>query len=207
MSRGDKTKNVRLLFNSLLSLRSQRKERENKEEKCLSFLKKNIVSFSLSFSSAVFLFLWYVLQAVDSFFFSSLLHFFLFLGWTQSVGLLSLFPLFSGRSETTSSVCLSLSLSLLRRERFGKPDLPFEYSAAHKKREGSSLRKKSRLARESRKKKMDWMSPLIAARTAATQRRRSRQRRKRTHPREQIYVTLRPPPRGMPPKFILPLLL
>ena len=102
---------------------------------------------------------------------------------------------------------LSLSLSLLRRERFGKPDLPFEYSAAHKKREGSSLRKKSRLARESRKKKMDWMSPLIAARTAATQRRRSRQRRKRTHPREQIYVTLRPPPRGMPPKFILPLLL
>ena len=57
---------------------------------------------------------------------------------------------------------LSLSLSLLRRERFGKPDLPFEYSAAHKKREGSSLRKKSRLARESRKKR--WIGCLFSLR-------------------------------------------
>ena len=31
---------------------------------------------------------------------------------------------------------LSLSLSLTKRARFGKPDLPLEYSAGHKKREG-----------------------------------------------------------------------
>jgi len=56
----------------------------------------------------------YVL-AVDSFFFSSLfVHFFSY--WVRSsVGLLSLFFPFKGRSETTSSVCLSLSL--LRRAR------------------------------------------------------------------------------------------
>ena len=116
VSRGD-TKNVCLLFNSLLPPgKSKRKEREKGGKMSLFSLKKTL-SFSLSLSLQLFLFLssiCYVL-AVDSFFFSSLfVHFFSY--WVRSsVGLLSLFFPFKGRSETTSSVCLSLSL--LRRAR------------------------------------------------------------------------------------------
>jgi len=183
----------------------ERRERIRRKNVSLSFKKTLSLSLSLSLQQSFSFF--------DMFYRLSIRFFFplfctSFCSWGELKALVFslFFPCFRGDRKPHHPF-VSLSLSLLRRERFGKPDLPFEYSAAHKKREGSSLRKKSRLARESRKKKMDWMSPLIAARTAATQRRRSRQRRKRTHPREQIYVTLRPPPRGMPPKFILPLLL
>ena len=99
-------------FSTRSSLRgSQRKEREKGGKMSLFSLKKHSLSLSLSLQK-LFLFLssiCYVL-AVDSFFFSSLfVHFFSY--WVRSsVGLLSLFFPFKGRSETTSSVCLSLSL-------------------------------------------------------------------------------------------------
>ena len=97
-------------------------------------LKKHSL-LSLSLSLQLFLFLssiCYVL-AVDSFFFSSLLHFFS-LGENQAlVFSLSFFP--SGGDRKPHHP-LSLSLSLTKSARFGKPDLPLECSAAHKKREG-----------------------------------------------------------------------
>ena len=182
----------------------ERRERIRRKNVSLSLKKTLSLSLSLSLQQSFSFFDMFYRLSIRFFFLSFALLFVLGVNSKRWSSLS--FSLVFGEIGN-HIIRLSLSLSLLRRERFGKPDLPFEYSAAHKKREGSSLRKKSRLARESRKKKMDWMSPLIAARTAATQRRRSRQRRKRTHPREQIYVTLRPPPRGMPPKFILPLLL
>ena len=57
--------------------------------------------------------------------------------------------------------------------------------------------KEDKLARESRKKKMDWISSHCGTRTAATKSSRVKD--------ENAYmcVTFRPPPRGMPPKFIL----
>ena len=124
VSRGD-TKKVCLLFNSLLPpVKSEKGERERRErgrrerEKCLSLLKNNSLFLSLFLFSSFSFFLRYVL-AVDSFFFSSLLHFY---SWVKSsVGLLSLFPSFSGGDRTNTSV--RLSLSLLRRERFGKRPL------------------------------------------------------------------------------------
>jgi hypothetical protein len=65
---------------------------------------------------------------------------------------------------------LSLSLSLTKRARFGKPDLPLEYSAGHKKREGwSSLRKKINSRAKAGKKR--WIGfLLIAAREQQPQR-------------------------------------
>ena len=184
----------------------ERRERIRRKNVSLSLKKTLSLSLSLFLFSSLSLSLICFTGCRFVFFFPLFCTSFCSWGELKALVFSLFFPCFRGDRKPHHPF-VSLSLSLLRRERFGKPDLPFEYSAAHKKREGSSLRKKSRLARESRKKKMDWMSPLIAARTAATQRRRSRQRRKRTHPREQIYVTLRPPPRGMPPKFILPLLL
>ena len=131
-------------------------------------------------------------------FFSSLLHFFS-LGEIKVCGLLSLFPLFLlGRSENTS-VCLSLSL--LRRERFGKPDLPIEYSAAHAERaiiifEKEEIDSSDKLARESRKKKMDWISSHCGTRTPQPQSRRVKD--ENAYIREQICACVLPSvrPRG-----------
>ena len=58
-------------------------------------------------------------------------------------------------------------------------------------------------AKEEEKKKMDWISSHCGTRTAAT---KSSRRVKDENAYEQICVlcvTFRPPPRGMPPKFIL----
>ena len=139
MSRGD-TKNVCLLFNSLLPPgKSEKGERERRKN--VSLFSKKTLSFSLSlflFSSFSF-FLRYVL-AVDSFFFPLFCTSFRRVKskrWSS----LSFSLVFVG--EIGNHIRLSLSLSLLRRARFGKPDLPIEHSAAHAEREGSSsLRKK-----------------------------------------------------------------
>ena len=131
-------------------------------------LKKHSLSLSLSLSlQKLFLFLsliYYVL-AVDSFFFSSLfVHFFSY--WVRSsVGLLSLFFPFLGRSETTSSVCLSLSLSLTKRA-FWKTRSPSRMLRGTQKERGMIISEKEEidssdtLARESRKKKdgLDFFS-------------------------------------------------
>ena len=135
VSRGD-TKNVCLLFNSLLPPKRERKEREKGGKMSLFSLKKHSLSLSLSLSLPLFLFLssiYYVL-AVDSFFFSSLfVHFFSYWVRSSSVGLLSLFFPFLGRSETTSSVCLSLSL--LRSARVLENPISLSDAPRHTKRE------------------------------------------------------------------------
>ena len=101
-------------------------------------------------------------------FFSSLfVHF--FSHWVRSsVGLLSLFFPFKGRSETTSKVCLSLSLT---KRAFWKTRSPSRMLRGTQKERGTIIsEKEDKLARESRKKKMDWISLLIAAREPQPQR-------------------------------------
>ena len=198
-------------FSTRSSLRSQRKEREKGGKMSLFSLKKHSLSLSLFLFSSFSFFLRYVL-AVDSFFFSSLLHFY---SWVKSsVGLLSLFPLlvFGGRSD--KHIRSSLSLSSKKRAFWKTPTKPDDLPEQRVKREilvfeRSTPEDSFARERSGRKKKMDWISPLIAARTAATQRRTvASKRRKRIHPRTNLCAcvcgTLRPPPRGMPPKFILP---
>ena len=169
------------------------------------FSLKKTLSFSLSLSLSLSFFdtFWLSIR-----FFSSLLHFFS-LGEIKVLVFSLFFPCFCWGDRKTHPF---VSLSLLRRERFGKPDLPIEYSAAHAERgiiifEKEEIDSSDKLARESRKKKdgLDFFS-LRHKNTAATE--PSRQRRKRIHPRTNlcVCVTFRPPPRGMPPKFILLLL-
>ena len=77
--------------------------------------------------------------------------------------------------EIGNHIRLSLSLSRLRRARFGKPDLPLECSAAHAERgivisEKEEIDASDTLARESRrKKKMDWISSHCGTRTPQPQ--------------------------------------
>ena len=105
------------------------------------------------------------------FFFLSFRALLFVLGEIKSVGLLSLFFPFLGRSETTSSkVCLSLSLSYEARA-FWKTRSPSRMLRRTQKERGTIIsEKEDKLARESRKKKMDWISLLIAAREPQPQR-------------------------------------
>ena len=130
------------------------------------FSLKKTLSFSLSFSSALSLSFFDMLCFGCRFvFFSSLfVHFFSY--WVRSsVGLLSLFFPFLGRSETTSSVCLSLSLSLTKRA-FWKTRSPSRMLRGTQKERGMIISEKEEidssdtLARESRKKKdgLDFFS-------------------------------------------------
>ena len=163
-------------FSTRSSLRRERERRERKEEKCLSFLKKNTLFLSLSFSSALSLSL--ICFGCRFVFFPSLLHFFS-LGEIKCWSSLS-FSLVFGEIGKHIRLSFSLFLSLLR-ARFGKPDLPFEYSAAHAERgiifEKEEINSSGRLARESRKKKMDWISSHCGTNRSHTE--ESRQRRKR----------------------------
>jgi hypothetical protein len=142
-------------------------------------LKKRSLSLSLSlflFKSSFSFFLRYIMFWLSiRFFFSSLfVHFFSY--WVRSsVGLLSLFFPFKGRSETTSSVCLSLSLSY--EERVLENPISLSNTPRHTKRE-----RDDHLCEERRdidasdtnsrakagKKKMDWISSHCGTRTAAT---------------------------------------
>ena len=132
-------------------------------------LKKTLSSLSLSFSSALSLsFFDMFVLAVDSFFFSSLLHFFSY--WVRIKRWSSL-SLFSLQGEIGNHIIrLSLSLSLTKSARFGKPDLPLECSAGHKRREREIISEKEEIdssdnsRAKAGKKKMDWISLLIAAR-------------------------------------------
>ena len=91
-----------------------------------------------SHSLSLFLFLSSIcfVLAVDSFFFFLSFRALLFvLG--EIIKRWSSLSLFSLPGEIGNHIqSLSLSLSLTKRARFGKPDLPLEYSAGHKKREG-----------------------------------------------------------------------
>jgi hypothetical protein len=90
------------------------------------------------------------------------------LGEIKSVGLLSLFFPFQGRSETTSSKFVSLSLSYEARA-FWKTRSPSRMLRRTQKERGMIIsEKEDKLARESRKKKMDWISSHCGTRTAAT---------------------------------------
>jgi len=88
------------------------------------------------------------------FFFLSFRALLFVLGEIKSVGLLSLFFPFQGRSETTSSkVCLSLSLSYEARA-FWKTRSPSRMLRRTQKERGMIIsEKEDKLARESRKKK------------------------------------------------------
>ena len=119
VSRGD-TKNVCLLFNSLLPPVKSEKEREKgerekeREGKMSLFSLKKQLSFSLSFFSAL------SLSFFDILFWLSIRFFFpLFCTSFRWVRIkrwssLSLFPSFSGGDRTNTSVRLSLSLSKKR---------------------------------------------------------------------------------------------
>ena len=95
-------------------------------------LKKHSLSLSLSFS----FFLRYVMFWLSiRFFFLSFRALLFVLG--EIIKRWSSLSLFSLPGEIGNHIqSLSLSLSLTKRARFGKPDLPLEYSAGHKKREG-----------------------------------------------------------------------
>jgi len=124
-------------FSTRSSLRG-RQRRERKEEKCLSFLLKNTLFLSLSlflFKSSFSFFLRYIMFWLSiRFFFLSFRALLFVVGEIKRWSSLSLFSLQGEIGNHIQS--LSLSLSLLRSARFGKPDLPLECSAAHKKREG-----------------------------------------------------------------------
>ena len=204
-------------FSTRSSLRgSQRKEREKGGKMSLFALKKHSLSLSLSlflFKSSFSFFLRCIIMFWLSirFFFSSLfVHF--FSHWVRSrVGLLSLFFPFKEGDRKPHHPFVSLSLSLTKRARvlenpISLSNTPFgtqkeRGTIISEKKEEISTRLRYKLARESRKKKrMDYrfLQRVVASKT-------------KTHMREQICascVTFRPPPpRGMPPKFILPPLL
>ena len=109
MSRGD-TKNVCLLFNSLLPPgKTEKGERERRKN--VSLFSKKTLSFSLSLSLSFFDMLCF--GSVDSFFFSSLCTSFPTLGERSSVLVFSLsfFPSRGDRKPHHPFVSLSLSLT------------------------------------------------------------------------------------------------
>ena len=183
-------------FSTRSSLRSQRKEREKGGKMSLFSLKKHSLSLSLFLFSSFSFFLRYVL-AVDSFFFPLFCTSF---RWVKSkcVVFSLFFPCFCWGDRKTHPF---VSLSLLRRERFGKPDLPIEYSAAHAERgiiifEKEEIDSSDKLARESRKKKLDWISSQCGTRTQQPQ--SSRVKDENAYIREQICACVLPSvrPRG-----------
>ena len=117
---------------------------------------------------------------------------------------LSFFPSWGDRKPHHPFVSLSLSYEA---RAFWKTRSPSRMLRGTQKERGMIIsEKEDKLARESRKKKIDWISSHCGTRTAPTKSRR-RVKDENAYIREQIYVTFRPPPRGMPPKFILPPLL
>ena len=100
------------------------------------FSLKKTLSFSLSFSSALSLSFFDMLcfGCRFVFFFLSFRALLFVLGEIKRWSSLSLFSLLGEIGNHIQS--LSLSLSLTKSARFGKPDLPLECSAGHKKREG-----------------------------------------------------------------------
>ena len=90
------------------------------------------------------------------------MHFFSYWVRSSSVGLLSLFFPFKGRSETTSSVCLSLSLSYEARA-FWKTRSPSRMLRGTQKERGTIISEKEEIdyinsRAKAGKKKMDWIS-------------------------------------------------
>ena len=127
-------------------------------------LKKHSLSLSL------FLFLSSIcfVLAVDSFFSSSLfVHFFSY--WVRSrvlVFSLSFFPSWGDRKPHPKFVSLSLSYEA---RAFWKTRSPSRILRRTQKERGMIIsEKEDKLARESRKKKMDWISSHCGTRTAAT---------------------------------------
>ena len=144
-------------FSTRSSLRgSQRKEREKGGKMSLFSLKKTLSFSSKALSLSFFDMLCFGCRFV--FFFLSFRALLFVLG--EIIKRWSSLSLFSLQGEIGNHIIrVSLSLSLTKRARFGKPDLPLECSAAHKKREGrSSLRKKINSRAKAGKKKMDWIS-------------------------------------------------
>ena len=168
-------------------------------------LKKHSLSLSLSFSSKALSLSFFDMLCFGCrfvFFFLSFRALLFVLGERSRVLVFSLsfFPSRGDRKPHHPFVSLSLST---KRARFGKPDLPLECSAAHKKREGrSSLRKKINSRAKAGKKR--WIGFLLIAAREPQPQESSRVKDENAYIREQICVTFRPPPRGMPPKFILP---
>ena len=200
VSRGD-TKNVCLLFNSLLPPGKSRERRERKEEKCLSFLlKKHSLSLSL-FSSALSLssdMLCFGCRFV--FFFLSFRALLFVLGENQAlVFSLSFFPSRGDRKPHHPFVSLSLSYE---ERAFWKTRSPSRMLRRTQKERGMIISEKEEIdssdnsRAKAGKKKMDWISRLIAAREPQPQRESSRQRRKRMTNKSACCVLPSVRPRG-----------
>ena len=209
MSRGD-TKNVCLLFNSLLPPgKTEKGERERRKN--VSLFSKKTLSFSLSLSSKALSLSFFDILCFGCrfvFFFLSFRALLFVVGEIKRWSSLSLFSLQGEIGNHIQS--LSLSLSLTKRA-FWKTRSPSRMLRGTQKERGMIISEKeeidaseNKLARESRKKK-DGLDFFSSCGTAATSSRRVKD--ENAYIREQIYVTFRPPPRGMPPKFILPPLL
>ena len=143
------------------------------------------------------------------FFFLSFRALLFVLGENQAlVFSLSFFPSRGDRKPHHPFVSLSLSYE---ERAFWKTRSPSRMLRRTQKERGMIISEKEEidssdtLARESRKKKMDWISLLIAAREPQPQRVVVASKTKTHNPRTnlRVCVTFRPPPRGMPPKFIL----
>lgn len=173
------------------------------------FSLKKTLSFSLSFSSALSLSFFDMLcfGCRFVFFFLSFRALLFVVGERSRVLVFSLSFFPSRGDRKPHHPCVSLSLSYEERA-FWKTRSPSRMLRGTQKERGTIIsEKEDKLARESRKKKMDWISSHCGTRTAAT---KSSRRVKDENAYEQICVlcvTFRPPPRGMPPKFILPPLL
>ena len=123
---------------------------------------------------------------------------------------LSFFPSWGDRKPHHPFVSLSLSYEA---RAFWKTRSPSRMLRGTQKERGMIISEKEEeistppiytRARKKRKKK-DGLDFFSSCGTAATSSRRVKD--ENAYIREQIYVTFRPPPRGMPPKFILPPLL
>ena len=152
-------------FSTRSSLRgSQRKEREKGGKMSLFSLKKHSLSLSLSFS----FFLRYVMFWLSIRFFFPLFSCTSFrIGCDQAlVFSLSFFPSWGDRKPHPKFVSLSLSYEA---RAFWKTRSPSRMLRGTQKERGMIIsEKEDKLARESRKKKMDWISSHCGTRTAAT---------------------------------------
>ena len=171
-------------------------------------LKKH--SLSLSLSLQLFLFLSSIRFGCRFVFFSSLLHFFSS-GEIKALVFSLFFPCFRGDRKPHPFVSLSLSYE----ERVLENPISLSNTPQHTQRErSSSLRKKRSTPpinsrAKAGKKKMDWISSHCGTRTQQPQSRRVKDENAYISENKSVRacVTFRPPPRGMPPKFILSLLL
>jgi hypothetical protein len=203
-------------FSTRSSLRGrQRKEREKGGKMSLFSLKKTL-SFSLSLSFSFFL--RYVMFWLSIRFFFPLFAL-RFQRWVRDQACWSSLSLFSLQGEIGNHIIrlsLSLSLSLTKRA-FWKTRSPSRTLRGTQKERGMIISEKEEIdasdinSRAKEEEKKRWIGFLFSSCGTAATKSRLVASKTKTHERTNLCavlcVTFRPPPRGMPPKFILPPLL